>query len=317
MREIGGYFGLENCTGSEYHAGLTALNSGRNALAYLLRAKKIRKLYLPAFLCDSVSGVCAREGCAVEFYPIHPDFTPAFEGSLAADEWLYVVNFYGQISNEQAAALKEKWSRLIFDNVHAFFQRPVPGIDTLYSCRKFFGVPDGAYLATDAVLALDSDVSMDRMRHILGRYEGIASDYYADFKANDHAMIDLDVKSMSPLTHNLLRAIDYEATRQKRNENYALLAKALGAENPLPLTAPDGPYCYPFYCANGMAVKQQLAQQRIYVATLWPNVLDMDGWTLEKDYAQNILPLPCDQRYDAEDMNRIIRSIKNVRELTR
>ena len=96
------------------------------------------------------------------------------------------------------------------------------GIDTIYSCRKFFGVPDGGYLATDAVLEeeLRLDVSKDRMRHILGRFEGSASDYHGDFKANDHAFKELELRRMSELTHNLLRAVDYEAARQKRNENF-------------------------------------------------------------------------------------------------
>ena len=38
---------------------------------------------------------------------------------------------------------------VIIDNVQAYFQRPIEGFDTLYSCRKYFGVPDGAVLYTD------------------------------------------------------------------------------------------------------------------------------------------------------------------------
>ena len=30
---------------------------------------------------------------------------------------------------------------------------------------------------------------------------------------------------------------------------------------------------------------------------------------LEKDYAENILPLPCDQRYDTEDMKKVIEEV--------
>jgi hypothetical protein len=75
------------------------------------------------------------------------------------------------------------------------------------------------------------------------------------------------------------------------------------------LTAPEGPYAYPFYCENGMQIKKMLAKQKIYVATLWPNVLEMDG-TVEKDLAENILPLPCDQRYDEADMMRIVEEVK-------
>jgi len=310
MKEIGGYFELERFAGMEYHADLLALNNGRCALLYLLKARKIRKLYIPYFLCDSVSNLCDRYGFSYECYSISRDFLPVFSRPLVDGEWLYIVNFYGQISNDNLVGLQEEHGNVIFDNIHAFFQKPVPGIDTLYSCRKFFGVPDGGYLSTDAVLEeeLEQDMSGDRMRHVLGRFEGSASDYYADFKGNDYSFAALPLRSMSELTHNLLRAIDYDAVRKKRNENYKYLADALGVRNPLPLTMPDGPYAYPFYCEDGMALKRKLAEQKIYVATLWPNVLEL-GDTLEKDYAENILPLPCDQRYGEEDMAWMVRAI--------
>ena len=53
-----------------------------------------------------------------------------------------------------------------------------------------------------------------------------------------------------------------------------------------------------------MKVKKELAEKEIYVATLWPNVLGIEN-NLEKDFAENILPLPCDQRYGIEEMAKI------------
>lgn len=306
-KEIGGYFGLEEFSGREYYEDLIAVNNGRNALVYLLRARNIKKLYIPRFLCDSVSGVCQREGCLIEFYAIGPDFLPKFDRLLGKGEWLYIVNYYGQISNVQVQEMKARWGNIIFDNVQAFFQRPVEAVDTIYSCRKFFGVPDGGYVAANVALTekLDTDISKDRMKHVLGRYEDVASEYHRDFKANDHSFVQLPLRAMSALTHNLLRAVDYDRAREKRNENYAALAAVLDSCNKLNIKMPDGPYCYPLYCKNGMAIKNRLAAEKIYVPTLWPNVLSMEG-TLEQDYAENILPLPCDQRYDLEDMARVI-----------
>ena len=314
MKEIGGYFGLEEFSGKEYYPDLIAVNNARNALLYLLKARGIRKLYIPYFLCNSVSGVCEREGYAYEYYGIGEDFTPIFDKKLDEGEYLYVVNYYGQICDETVKELERKHKRIILDNVQAFFHKPMPGIDTVYSCRKFFGVPDGGYVSTDARIdgELATDVSMDRMKHVLGRYEGeCANDYYSDFKANDRSFIDLELKSMSSLTHNILRAIDYSAVKSKREENFKILHSALGEKNKLNIRIPTGPYAYPFYCENGMEIKRQLAQKKIFVATLWPNVLNMTD-SLEKDYAENILPLPCDQRYSAEDMEFIIKTVSEL-----
>ena len=66
---------------------------------------------------------------------------------------------------------------------------------------------------------------------------------------------------------------------------------------------------YPFYCENGLAIKKALAKKGIYIPTLWPNVLDFEDCFLEKDYVENILPLPCDQRYRDADMQRLISEV--------
>jgi hypothetical protein len=103
--------------------------------------------------------------------------------------------------------------------------------------------------------------------------------------------------------------VDYEAVRQRRENNFAVLADALGKKNRLSPVAPVGPYCYPFYTENGMALKKRLAAKGIYVATLWPNVLDYEN-TVEKDLAENLLPLPCDQRYTADDMRYLLQVLE-------
>lgn len=314
IKEIGGYFGLEEFTGREYHHNLIGVNSGRNALLYIIKSRKIKKLYIPSFLCDTVYKLCERENCEYEFYHIDSNFRPIFNGSLGSDEWLYIVNFYGQISDEEIILVKHRFDNVIFDNVQDFFRKPIKGIDTVYSCRKFFGVPDGGYVSTDSVLTeqLEPDYSSERMKHILGRFEKTGSEFYSFFQENDENFYDLGLKSMSRITKNILKAVDYDYIISKRNKNYSYLHKALGEYNKLNLTTPNGAYCYPFYCENGMAVKKELAKNKIYVPTLWPNVFE-DGNKLEKDYAENILPLPCDQRYDMVDMDKILNYVNTIK----
>ena len=310
--EIGGYFGLEQLVSNEYYKDLIALNTARNALLYVLKARKVKKLYLPYYLCDSVSEMCDKEGYSYEFYTINSNFLPLFEKDLSDKEYLYIVNYYGQISNEQIKKLHKKYKYIIIDNVQAFFQKPVQGIDTIYSCRKFFGVPDGAYLSTDCYLNedLDTDISMSRMKHILGRYEtGCASDYYQEFKSNDEFFTTVSLKNMSKITRNLLGAIDYGSVIKKRDYNFKILHNALGNINKLNIQTPEAPFAYPIYCENGIELRQRLADKKIYVPTLWPNVLHSKD-RIARDYAANILPLPCDQRYSGKDINRLLEIIR-------
>ncbi len=307
MGEIGGFIELWENTGPMLHDGAVALNSARGCLAYLIEARGIKKLALPFFLCDSVLKLCQILGVEVSFYQIDKSFLPR-NVALSDGEWLYLVNAYGQLDSNEIRTFRERFGRVIMDNVQAYFDEPVEGIDTLYSCRKFFGVADGAFLYTDAVLGheLERDESWNRMKHLLGRYDRCASDFYGMYVAWENAFDALPFKRMSRLTENLLRGIDYGWAKRRRTENYGYLSERLGHLNRLNLKKTEGPFAYPLLIDNGPELRRKLIAQKIYIPTLWSNVLETcTPDTLEYDLAANILPLPCDHRYSVTEMERI------------
>ena len=53
MKEIGGYFELERGPFKPYHDGVY-LNSGRNALRYIVRKLGIHKIHVPYYTCPVV-----------------------------------------------------------------------------------------------------------------------------------------------------------------------------------------------------------------------------------------------------------------------
>ncbi len=311
MREIGGYLELDTYRLPMLHDGALALNCGRNALAYLILTKNIRKICLPWFLCSSVRQVCEKYGVQIRHYRIQADFSPE-DLSLEDEEWLYVVNAYGQLSSACLQQLVGQYVRVIVDNAQNYFAAPLPGVDTLYSCRKYFGVADGAFLYTDARLEkpLPRDESFERMHFVLGRYERTASEFYAESAANNRFFAQEPIREMSRLTENLLHAIDYAAVKARRTENAALLARQLQDVNRLEVVPVEGAFMYPLLLEDAQPIRQRLQEQKIYIPTLWPNVPeDVPQHWREWDYARNILPLPCDQRYGAEQMQDMIAEV--------
>lgn len=310
--EIGGYIEISQFEGNILHEDAISLNSARNCLAYLIECKNIKKIVIPKFLCDSVEQICKKYNLEIRFYSIGHDFLPE-KLELDNDEWLYIVNYYGQIENNKIEKIKEIYGKIIVDNVQAYFQEPVKGIDTIYTCRKYFGVPDGAFLYTDTRITreLIQDKSADRMLHLLGRYESSASEYYSFYTENEKKIENLPLRKMSELTKNLLRGINYNQVKSIRERNYLYLDKELGLLNKLKLTLPDGPFMYPLYVSNGGKVRQQLQKENVYIATLWPDVFDICETTeLEYNMAKDILPLPCDQRYDLSSMKYLVEKVK-------
>lgn len=311
VKEYGGYIELDKYRLPMLHDGMIALNCGRNCLAYLIEARNIKKLALPYFMCDSVSELCKKYDVTISFYHVDENFMPE-EIVLKSDTWLYIMNYYGQLTGRDLSELKAKYERIIVDNAQAYFDEPISDTDTLYTCRKFFGVPDGAFLYTNAVSEREypQDESFERMRFLLGRFERTASEFYDEYSANNHLFANEPVKRMSKLTENLLRGIDYGFVKQRRTDNFRLYHQKLKSCNQLLLREVEGAFAYPLLIENGAGVRRALQQKKIYIPTLWPNVLNEVGEDrLEYNFVNNILPLPCDQRYDENDIKCIAEEI--------
>ena len=64
---------------------------------------------------------------------------------------------------------------------------------------------------------------------------------------------------------------------------------------------------YPYW-TNDDSLRKKLIDNRIYVATYWPNVVEWCGiGGSEYELAKDLLPLPIDQRYDKNELNKIFK----------
>ena len=309
-KPIGGYFELELPCNQEIHSKAIALNSGRFCLEYLLRCRKYNKLYVPYFTCDTAVEPIIKLGIPYEFYHIDIAYHIIDDITLAEDEALLYTNYWG-LQNEYCEILAAKYSRqLILDYTQAFFSNPIHGIDTFYSCRKYFGVADGGYLYTDAEADFEiaQDESCTRMDSLLKRIDLSPEAGYDDFHKSEVAISHLPIRRMSKLTKRLMQSIDYQRAAQKRIDNYNTLRRTLGGRE---LHYGEIPMIFPYESAEGQQLRQHLIANKVFVAKYWPNV---DEWTeedtVERWMANHVLPLPIDQRYDKEDMNRIIEIIQ-------
>ena len=147
-------------------------------------------------------------------------------------------------------------------------------------------------------------------RIVLGRFERPAGEDFPQAQWNNE-VLPIEPKRMSRLTENLLRGLDYENIRRIRTENFHHLHEALGEDNLLSLRAGEGAYAYPLMLENGENVRRRLIEKKIYVPTLWPNVLEeQPAGSAASILTRQILPLPCDQRYGAEDMDLVIAAVR-------
>ena len=313
MKERGGYFGLELNRGKEFHEDALRLNLGRTAFEYILRAKGVKKVFIPYYTCEVILEPLARTGVDFEYYHINENLEPDFNYViLKADEYFLYTNYFG-IKDKFICTLKEKVCNLIIDNSQAFFSRPLKEADTFYSPRKFFGLPDGGYLYTDKLLSADpeADSSIGRFAHLIGRIEAGAEQYYDLFKENDHRLSGQPIKRMSNITHRLLLNINYAEAAGRRRRNFEYLSEKLGKINLIDFDFKNesAPMVYPLFTDN-QKLRQNLINQKIFVATYWSEVKKLVRKdSIESRLVSGIIPLPVDQRYNMEDMDFIVKSV--------
>lgn len=317
MRSIGGYFSLElpHNTFGELYPEAKRLNSGRYCLEYILRARGYKKIYIPYYTCDSILTPVKTLGIEYEFYHIDKDFHIVDSVKTGKDEVLLYTNYYGLMESYANEVAYEYSPNIIIDNTQAFFSKPREHTDTFNTCRKYFGVPDGAYLFTDAKLDMDipQDHSTARMKAVLDRLDKSPEEAFGEYHECEQTLRESGMRRMSKLTQNIMGSIDYNEVANIRLRNYHTLDMALAEGNEIHFHMNYGtiPMVYPYYCRKE-GLRQHLINNKVYIAKYWNNVID---WTrkdsLEADLAENLLPLPIDQRYGKEEMEFIIDTIKS------
>ena len=314
-KAIGGYLEFEFRKGHHYHTKALKLNNGRNCLKYTLLLRKYKKIYIPFYTCEAILQPITDLKIDYEFYSIDRELNPIFNKNIATDEAFLYTNYYG-IKQKTVIELSKKINNLIIDNAQAFFSPPIKGIDTFYSARKFFGVPDGGYLYTNAKIdynITEYEEVLGRIKHLIIRHEKGPQEGYIEYALSEEMHNNSPIRHMSKISDGILQSLDYPKIKQNRYNNYIFLQNELSLSNNLHIDVSKSasPLAYP-YLTNKKGLRGYLIRNEIFVPKYWNNVYE---WThnqgLEAQLTSFLIPLPIDQRYSTKDMKRIVKIIKN------
>ena len=308
---LGGYFELDpGPPRGHLLPDALAVQSARAALQVLLAGVSPARLWMPWYLCETMFDAPRRLGIPVVRFGLEEDFSVGAGVELAPGDVLLVVNYFGLCDRQVDAAIGRFGpQRVVVDNSHALFAVPRPCLGTLYSPRKFVGVPDGGYLSTgvsvQAPEAEDTGSAQRCLPLLVRLAEGAERGYAAYLEQEDRLSAELPMR-MSRLTARLLEAVDFAAVAARRKENFDRLDAAVGAGNRIALRrdAAAVPLSYP-YLGGGDGLRAALHAHRIYVPRYWPHLRDETNAVpaFERHLAQHCLPIPCDQRNDASRMD--------------
>ena len=329
MREIGSEFWsvptAQNKTGL-FPADTVWYLSGRSALRAIVRELKrdykVKSIAVPSWCCDSMLQPLLAEEVSFEFYPVYVQ-----GGTLCRDlredcDALLVMDYfgYGNSSSPEGALV-------VRDLTHSLLSRPCADGDYFFgSLRKWCGIYTGGYAwkkegklyaphaESSYYSRLRKQAMEEKARYIAGKTDSKA---YLEKFAEAEALLDpcavlpADARDLS-----LAETLDADAIRARRRENAAILLDLLAPYALFPeLGAEDCPLFVPILVKNRDELKKYLISQNIYCPAHWPrtSLHRLDERT-EQLYTQE-LSLICDQRYGAEDMQRLAEFVKRGIEL--
>lgn len=311
VTDIGGY--IELCIkaqSSHYHKNAIPINLARNGIQYIIKANGIKQMWVPYYTCPVVWETIKSCSCKINFYNIDEDFMPKVN---LFDDYVLYTNYFG-VLGDNSNLLARRYSNIILDNAQAFFAVP-EGLASIYSPRKFFGVPDGGYVYSKKHidnLPQDHD-SYKVFSHLLKRNELGANFGYSEFNLNEDILSKTPLKLMSNLTTKLLCAQEYDEIKKQIISNYTYLHRHLSNLNRFNHLHLNGnvPMYYPLLIEE-KSLRSKLIKNNIFIPTCWRGIESvLKKNSFEFYLKENLLLLIIDQRYDTSHMDFILSVILN------
>ncbi len=302
--------------------------SGRGALRAILR--EIRwcdSVAMPSWCCDSMVKPFVVAGMDIHFYPVY--WKNGVVQEIIKDcDILFLMDYFGY--TQQLPDLNDFDGVIIRDVTHSIFSSTYNDADYYFgSLRKWCGVWTGGYAWTkDGHILAAEAFSEDSYTDLRKKAMQLKADYINEgkndnkdyLKVFDEADSLLEKEEISLASDRdilLAKSLDNEKMKSKRRENAMILREAFFDWLLFPtMKDNDCPMFVPVIIPNGKRdeLRDYLIKKEIYCPVHWPeskyHVLDEKSEFIYK----NELSLVCDQRYEREDMQRIVDTINEFME---
>lgn len=317
-------------------------STGRSASAIVIRTIEernpgIKKIVcLPPFTCHTVFEPFVKAGYKVVTFPMTRNLTGCGSDIVrcALENNAGIVLFHRYFGfdtisdlNAMVSTLRAKGIVTIEDATQSLYSSFAPASTDYHvaSIRKWCGVPDGAF-----AVCRDGSFSIrpDEADRILGDAKTEASILKYDWIVNGRGEKDVFLRkyreaedilssqdsfhTIHPLSLAVQSNLNVESMKERRRENSKILLEGIanieGMKPVFNKLDPDVvPLYFPILCEDRSAVQSLLARNDVFAPVVWPKDSKCPDIDADADYIyDHILCIPLDQRYEADDMQRII-----------
>ena len=302
------------------------LANGRSGIMVLIDRLAPASVWMPSYLCPTMIEAVDQKKTNLRFYEVGYNLHISSTGwidQIQPGDLVVLIDYFGlPLSAKVVDMVKSHGGYVLEDACQALLSEHVGQYSdfVLFSPRKFIGVPDGGILTSCCNVNFD-DVKLKpvpaswwlkmleatiNMREF-NQYGGERRWYRLFQEAN--ASTPCGYYAMSDLSRKLLfNAFDYAEIAKRRIENYLLLFNEL-KDMTIFDSLPDDtvPLGFVIRHPDRDIIRRDLFKEKIYPPVHW----EIEG-LVPKEFskshllANQIMTLPCDQRYNAESMYRLI-----------
>lgn len=317
---------------------------GREAIAHILQTNRFEKktALLPVFTCFTVLDPFIQEGWELHFYRYRRNLTvdddyflEVYRQSRPSLCLFQALSGFGFTENEQkliAYAHQNRSMTVVDQTQDVYNSQSDPAVD--YYCgslRKWYPFPDGSFLYSEKHLIGGCDALLENniyrtamglcmfARHLDSRYNdpffGYLYDFMWDFSVSYIAGTSIAAHTMSDYSRKVLRQQNEALNTKKRIENFRYLYQCIkGLSTVTPAFGEldrlqSVPLSFPVYTQNRSDFNAFLKARGVRTQILWgvpPYIKAHVPFDKETAYTyRHILSLPCDQRYDLDDMKKM------------
>lgn len=331
-----------NCMGSDY----VWLSTGRSSILYVNKTIEERKpdikkvAVLPSFTCDTVFEPFLKLGYEVYYYPIEKDLTTTSDAILETvfkhDASIVLFHRYfgfntldGQV--DRMCDILRGLGKFTIEDCTQCLYSGIPRANSDFivgSIRKWTGTPDGGFAVCHSGVFSnkpekpDCELEAAKVKASYAKYDylfkhkGDKSEMLALYKkAEDILDHQNEIYSISPMSAKVQADLNIGDLIKRRRKNFNILRESLiGPIQPLFSMVGNQavPLYFPILVEDRTAFQKHLVQNSIYAPVVWPKDEQQPVQCEEAENAyEHLLCIPIDQRYDYDDMNRVVEVINN------
>lgn len=302
-----------------------------------------RIVLIPAYTCQTVITPFEEAGWDCVFFPIKRNLRidiPAFlEAVTRYNPSVIVIHpYFGmELNAEEESALKvaSQDATVVLDLTQCLFSgKRYPFVAfTVGSYRKWFPIPDGGFLESNHGLFPISQPKAENTEfterevaamYLRGQYFGNADQRTKTIsirlsKAADHlAESNITPHRISSVAYNLLQKERFDNVLHDRIRNFTFLFQHIQDCNKVKKVCQNladvttAPLYFAIYVNGRSQLQRLLAENAIYSPVIW-TVRDERVLINEevKYIFSHVLAIPCDQRYNEDDMQRVVEITNN------